>query len=526
MALWRPIVTALPSHDGFLLMARSMNLPCTQRSSGDSQPRSWPIGDVPTRVSKDFLLATPVLMDAWENDPGNPPLSAYLSRDLWDLALIDHADPRLLAPKALSAKYNIDSPNYKQAMASPFQAEWWRAMAIEMETLLSRDAWEYVPCTPNMKVIPSTWAFLLKRRPDLEPKKFKARFCARGNCQVEGVDVFERWAPVAQWSTVMTVMILAAKLGLVYAQCDTTAAFLHAKLPPDKVQQPAGFVRNRGHVLRLNCCLYVYGIRQTPKHFFDEEFIIVTYFDDIVIYDKTNKSIDGRIKRLQKEEILLHHEGTAEGYLGVQIERDGGCTRLTQPGMTKKGIEALGICSKHSTPVATPTEKAPLPRVVNGESYDGPISYASIVGMMLYLTRHSRPDCAFAVNKCACYNFEPKRPHVSALNLKRTGRYLKGTADKCLILDPSPGLGIDCYPDADFAGLYGYEEPQDPHCTRSRTGYVIILDDCPMLWRFSLQSEIALSTLEAEYVALSTAMKDLLPLVDLVKEITGCWNLP
>ncbi|KAL7526402.1 hypothetical protein ACHAWF_008462 [Thalassiosira exigua] len=227
---------------------------------------------------------------------------------------------------------------------------------------------------------------------------------------------------------------------------------------------------------------------------------------------------------LQKEEILLCREGTAEGYLGVQIECNGGRTRLTQPGLTKKVIEALGLCSKHSTPVATPAEKAPLPCDINGEPYDGPISCASVVGMLLYLTGHSRPDCAFAVHQCARYNFEPKRSHVAAL--KRIGRYLKGTADKGLILDPSPGLGIDCYPDADFAGLYGYEDAQDPHCARSRTGYVITLADCPVLWRSSLQTEIALSTMEAEYVALSTAMKDLLPLVDLVKEIAGRWSLP
>eukprot|EP00956_Cyclotella_meneghiniana_P011736 scaffold16518_cov36-Cyclotella_meneghiniana.AAC.3 len=38
---------------------------------------------------------------------------------------------------------------------------------------------------------------------------------------------------------------------------------------------------------------------------------------------------------------------------------------------------------------------------------------------------------------------------------------------------PDDSRGIDCYPDADFAGLYGQEDSQDPHCTRSRTEYVI-----------------------------------------------------
>eukprot|EP00804_Cyclotella_cryptica_P027579 CCRYP_007520-RA/>CCRYP_007520-RA protein AED:0.02 eAED:0.02 QI:0/-1/0/1/-1/0/1/0/173 len=79
---------------------------------------------------------------------------------------------------------------------------------------------------------------------------------------------------------------------------------------------------------------------------------------------------------------------------------------------------------------------------------------------------------------------------------------------------------MDCYPDADFTGLYGHEDAQDPHCARSRTGYIILAFGCPVLWRSRLQTEIALSTMEAEYVALSTACKDLLPLVSLIRELS------
>ena len=59
--------------------------------------------------------------------------------------------------------------------------------------------------------------------------------------------------------------------------------------------------------------------------------------------------------------------------------------------------------------------------------------------------------------------------------LKRIEKYFKGTLDKGLILDPADELTLDCYPDADFAGLWGREDPQDPHCAHSRTGYVITL---------------------------------------------------
>ncbi|KAL7523520.1 hypothetical protein ACHAWF_000551 [Thalassiosira exigua] len=131
-------------------------------------------------------------------------------------------------------------------------------------------------------------------------------------------------------------------------------------------------------------------------------------------------------------------------------------------------MEALGLCSKYSTTLATPAEKLPLPRDAYEVPYDGPISYASVVGMLLYLlTGHSRPDCPFAIHQRARYTFEPKRSYIATL--KGIGRYLKGIAGKGFVLDPPPGIGTDCYPDAEFVGLLGYEDPQDDHCARSHT---------------------------------------------------------
>jgi hypothetical protein len=97
--------------------------------------------------------------------------------------------------------------------------------------------------------------------------------------------------------------------------------------------------------------------------------------------------------------------------------------------------------------------------------------------------------------------------------------------DKGMIMTPSSVPRIDCYPDADFAGLYGHDDKQDPHCVRSRTGYVILAFGCPVLWRSKLQTEIALSTMEAEYVAISTACRDLFPVVDIVKELSASVGL-
>lgn len=86
-------------------------------------------------------------------------------------------------------------------------------------------------------------------------------------------------------------------------------------------------------------------------------------------------------------------------------------------------------------------------------------------------------------------------------------------------MHPDSYRGINCYPDADFAGLYGQEDHQGPHCACSRTGYVIQAFGGPVLWRSKLQTEIVLSTMEVEYVALSTACKELLSIMALVQEL-------
>ena len=67
---------------------------------------------------------------------------------------------------------------------------------------------------PDMRVFPSTWTFKIKRYPDGLIKKFKARFCVRGDQQVHGVDFFETYAPVVQWTTIRLMLILEVLLNL------------------------------------------------------------------------------------------------------------------------------------------------------------------------------------------------------------------------------------------------------------------------------------------------------------------------
>ena len=112
----------------------------------------------------------------------------------------------------------------------------------------------------------------LRRYPDVLIKIFKASFCARGGMQLKGIDFFETYAPVVQWTTVRLMLILEVLLGLKSKQGDVTADFLHADLGEDKkvfVDMPRGFeakVKNdRNKVLKLK--KMIYGLRQSPRVF-------------------------------------------------------------------------------------------------------------------------------------------------------------------------------------------------------------------------------------------------------------------
>ena len=87
------------------------------------------------------------------------------------------------------------------------------------------------------------------------------------------------------------------------------------------------------------------------------------------------------------------------------------------------------------------------------------------------------------------------------------------------MFNPSKKLVVDCYDDTDFAGLWGHENLQYPICARSKNGFVETCNNCPILWVSKVQTDISLSTLHSEYVALSHSVGALLTLKSLIKEV-------
>jgi hypothetical protein len=216
--------------------------------------------------------------------------------------------PGLLAACSVSSKYNKDYLSFDTATHGPFQAQFWKAMYDELTTLVCKfGCWDYVPHTPDMNVLPSTWVFKIKRYPDGCVKKFKARFCARGDRQKEGIDYFETWAPVVQWSTVRVFVILAIKMKLISIQCNIAAASIHGRVTETiYAHQPRGFNHGKGD--EVLCLKHThYGLKQLPWYFFhylterlikqglmalqfdpclfiSKSLIVIIYVDDILIY--------------------------------------------------------------------------------------------------------------------------------------------------------------------------------------------------------------------------------------------------
>ena len=119
--------------------------------------------------------------------------------------------------------------------------------------------------------------------------------------------------------------------------------------------------------------------------------------------------------------------------------------------------------------------------------------YQSAVGSLLYLATKTRPDIAYAVNSVARYCSKPTRDHWSAV--KRIFRYLKGTSSFGLLYKLSISKDLISYSDANWGG--------DSDDYKSTSGYCFQIGGTVITWRSQKQPCVALSTTEAEYIALA-----------------------
>lgn len=490
-------------------------------------------------------LTYDVLGENARTDSGSANFLAFLAQAAPSIA----ADPELASAfKANNA--NPDLLSFEQAMAcGPEERDRWVASAVEeIEKLESIDCWEEVPMSEaTTKILPGTWAFRRKRTPDGEVKKWKGRYCVRGDLQ-EGD--FETFAPVVAWATVRLFLVLSIMLEWKTVSVDFASAFVQAPLKdPIWIHLPRGFRSSRGSNTCLRLKRSLYGISIAPRlwyqHLFDAllhpdfgltqssidpcllispTLLIVCFVDDVGLAAPTEEIIDAFIDKLRAKGFELDKEGSFEQFLGIKFERNhrDGTIELTQKGLISKIISVTGLES--CKPNLTPASQLALGRDEDGEPMDETWGYSSVIGMLLYLSTNTRPDISFAVSQAARFSANPKKSHATAI--KTIVRYLAGTADKGMILQPRGDLKLELFCDADFAGLYKREPDRSLDSARSRTGYIVKLSGCPLVWKSQLQTEVALSTLEAEYSALSLALRTLLPLLRMLKEVAAVVGIP
>ena len=135
------------------------------------------------------------------------------------------------------------------------------------------------------------------------------------------------------------------------------------------------------------------------------------------------------------------------------------------------------------------------------------------VGSLIYLSTCTRPDITFVVSKLSQHFAEPTVEHWNTL--KQVFRYLKGTTEQglCFRRNDTEKLGLRVYSDADWAS--------DPADRRSTSGYCVSLNEESSLisWKTRKQPTVALSTCEAEYMSLASAIQECIYLEQLLRGV-------
>ena len=297
----------------------------------------------------------------------------------------------------------------------------------------------------------------------------------------------------------------------------------------------------KGYVLKLNKSLY--GLKQASHNWFNylgealsnrgfiqsqvdkcvwfkDGIVLLQYVDDLLIVGINDEIISNFKTQLAegKENFVFTDGGPLESYLGVNVKKcNNGTIELTQSFLIEKIINTIIGKEEILHETNVPAVKELLHKDLDGPERKHEFNYRQAVGMLTYLQGTTRPDIAMAVHQCARFSSNPKRSHEKAII--KIIRYLKSSKDKGLILRTEKKKGIECYVDASFASGWRPDNANDASNVLSRTGYIIYYAGCPVHWCSKMQTEIALSTAEAEYIALSQAMRETIPLMRFMTEL-------
>ncbi len=462
--------------------------------------------------------------------------------------------------------YTNDLPrNYKEAMQRPDAEKWKEAIEVEMKNLQDNKVYEVVKreqASQNDKnVLKTRWVFTIKMKDDGTIDKYKARFVACGYSQEYGVDFEETFAPVGKYKTLRILLALTNILDYEIKQMDVVSAFLNAELNEVLfIEQPDGLTEGHDCVWKLKKAIY--GTKQAPhewnkeinKYLVSSGFkrlstdtcvysritkngnyvFLFVFVDDIIIaYHRSDESEWSKYKNNLMNRYKMKDLGDVKWLLGMRVRRNREKKEilLDQQQYIAKKVDEFNM--KDSKPCTTPEERGIVLNIPTDEELEKEqekvkdLPYRKLVGSMLYAAIGTRPDIAHAVQQISKYNNKYTTKHWLAG--KRIIRYLNTTNEETCLkysgvggtrsvkLDDKdirvnlPNISIDAYCDADWGG--------DRDDRKSTTGWIIKLNNNTISWLVKKQQTVAISSAEAEYMAIASVAQEVIWIKQFLSEL-------
>lgn len=432
------------------------------------------------------------------------------------------------------AEEQSEPETVEQALSGCDREKWQEAIDAELNALKKNGTWSLVkpePSMVNINLVDSKWIFKIKKEPGGK-KRYKARLVARGFTQRHGLDFNETFSPVIRHSTLRLLFAFAVENDLSIDQMDVVTAFLNGDLTEQVYMKQPKLCEIKGkedHVCLLKKGLY--GLKQAPRAwnkklhdvltemkfkrsdnepcvYIRKMIIIAVYVDDILIFYNNEKEKDS-VKNELKRKFEMKDLGKIDSFLGMKINRLEEEISVDQSDYIDAVLKKFGMsdCKPVKTPLPTglKLDKPSEDHVPSKE-----IPYQSLIGSVMYLAVCTRPDISYAVSYLSQFNSCYTSEHWAAA--KRLLRYLKGTINYKLRFVKTR-KSLNGYVDADHAG--------DHSDRKSFTGFVYIYGGAPVSWESKKQRTVALSSAEAEYVAMSEACREAVFLKTLLREISG-----
>ena len=455
---------------------------------------------------------------------------------------------RMSNPVAFHAEMMGDIMYLHQALQQDDASEFVKAVVQEINGHVENEHWALVKrdsVPEDAQIVPSVWS--LRRKRNLTTNaitKHKARLNLHGGKQVYGMNYYETYAPVVTWFAIRLMIIFGIIFNWSLRQVDFIMAYPQAPIEMDiYMELPQGIETEKGnskdHVLKL--LKNIYGQKQAGRVwneylvdklrsigfnqsliddcvFYRNDTIFMVYVDDGIFIGSNDDQLQEAIRDLRDLNLKIEDQGHPADYVGVNIRKaKNGSYEFTQRALIDSIINDVGVTDSKSKPVPAKVSLQ-LHAFREDPPFDQRFDYRSAVGKLNYLAQTTRPDIMYATHQVAKYSSDPRKTHGEAIEY--LVRYLKRTRDLGLSFKPNPSKGFECYCDADFSGNWNKEfAPVDPSTAKSRSGWIVFYAGCPVCWASKLQTQVALSTTEAEYIAMSMALRDVIPVMNLIKEI-------